>query len=485
MTEPKNILVWFRADLRIADNPALHRAAIDAVAGNGAVVAVFVICPEQWQSHDWSGIKVDFILRHLQELSADLGKLNIPMLIESVPEFGAVPKLLVAVALRHHCSAIYWNKELEFNEARRDAAVAAACKQAGLRAVGFMDQTLVEPDDIRTGEGNVYTVFTPFKRSLYRAIEARAGIRVLPAPRKQSPLPLVPSRIPESINGFLSHVPSAASLWPAGERRARKRLSAFVENSIRTYKSQRDQPALNSTSALSPYLAVGSISSRQCIAGALEANGGKLDGPNPGPTTWISELAWREFYRHIMAGFPRVCMGRAFKPDTERIAWAWDKNLFNAWCAGRTGFPIVDAGMRQLAATGWMHNRVRMIVAMFLTKDLFFDWRRGERWFMRHLVDGDLGSNNGGWQWSASTGTDAAPYFRIFNPFSQSRTCDTNGDYIRRWVPELAALDGGEKGAIHDPSTLPPLARARIDYPGPIVDHAKAKDRVMKAFQSL
>ncbi len=485
MPEPKNILVWFRADLRVSDNPALHRASIDAAAAGGALIALFIICPEQWRSHDWAAIKVDFILRHLRELSADLAKLNIPLLVESTPTFRDVPKTLASFASRQNCQAIYWNKEVELNETRRDAAVSAAAKQAGLRALGFTDQTLIEPGEVRTGEGNFYTVFTPFKRSLYRTIEERGGVHLVAAPRKQSPLPLAPSPIPESIAGFLSHVPDAPSLWPAGEKHAQTRLAAFAKSHLGNYKLQRDQPALDSTSTLSPYLAIGSISSRQCIAAAIPANDGKLEGPNLGATTWISELAWREFYRHIIVGFPRVCMGRAFKPDTEQIAWAWNEHHFNAWCAGRSGFPIVDAGMRQLSATGWMHNRVRMIVAMFLTKDLFFDWRRGERFFMRHLIDGDLGSNNGGWQWSASTGTDAAPYFRIFNPFSQSRTCDPAGNYIRRWVPELASLEGGEKGAIHDPSTLPPLARARIDYPEPIVDHAKAKDRVMKAFQSL
>ena len=485
MPVSSNILMWFRADLRVADNPALHRASIDAAAAGGAVIAVFTICPDQWIEHDISGVKADFILRHLRELSADLAKLGIPLLIESTPRFSDVPALLVALARKRGCNAIYWNKEYELNEVRRDAAVAAACAKSGLRAVPFTDQAMIEPGEVRTGEGRFFTVFTPFKKALYRIIEERGGIAVSPKPKKQGDTGIASSPIPDEIKGFTSHVGNAASLWPAGEKVAMKRLEAFCAAKITDYKLERDRPALDSTSALSPYLAVGSISARQCVLAAMEHNKGMLDGPNSGATHWISEVAWREFYRHLMIGYPRVCMGRAFKPDTERLQWEWNEKHFAAWCEGRTGFPIVDAGMRQLIATGWMHNRVRMIVAMFLTKDLFIDWHHGERFFMRHLIDGDLGSNNGGWQWSASTGTDAAPYFRIFNTFSQSRTCDPDGNYIRRWVPELADLEGGDKGPIHDPSELPPLARTRLNYPEPIVDRTKTKDRVMKAFQSL
>lgn len=485
MAGSPNILMWFRADLRVADNPALHRASIDAAAAGGAVIAVFAICPKQWRRHDMAGIRVDFVLRHLRELSANLRTIGIPLLIESTPDFSSVPKLLTRLARTHGCEAIYWNKEYELNEVRRDSAMTAACQKTGLRAVPFTDQAMIEPGEVRTGEGRYFTVFTPFKKALYRAIEERGGIKTVGKPKKQAETGIAPSRVPEEIKEFASHVRDAPALWPAGEKVAMKLLDALCEKKIASYKSERDQPALDSTSTLSPYLAVGSISSRQCVQAAMERNKGMLDGPGAGASCWISELAWREFYRHLMIGYPRVCMGRAFKPETERLAWAWNEKHFAAWCEGRTGFPIVDAGMRQLAATGWMHNRARMIVAMFLTKDLFIDWRHGEQFFMRHLIDGDLGSNNGGWQWSASTGTDSAPYFRIFNTYSQSRACDPEGKYIRRWVPELADLEGGEKGPIHDPSELPPLARARLEYPEPIIDRTRTKDRVLKAFESL
>ncbi|MBY0309284.1 MAG: hypothetical protein K2Q09_11125, partial [Phycisphaerales bacterium] len=270
--------------------------------------------------------------------------------------------------------------------------------------------------------------------------------------------------------------------WPAGESAAERRLDAFCSSRLTGYRAERDAPALDATSVLSPYLAVGAISPRRCIAAAAGRNGGGLDSGDPGAAAWISEVIWREFYRHIVVHFPRVSMGRAFKPATDRLQWSRDERLLAAWAGGRTGFPIVDAGMRQLAATGWMHNRVRMIVAMFLSKDLFLDWRLGERHFMLNLVDGDLAQNNGGWQWSASTGTDAAPYFRVYNPVSQSRAHDPKGVYIRRWVPELRDLPDEH---LHDPSLLPALLRTPLDYPMPVIDRSTTRARVTAAFKAL
>ncbi len=480
----KNVLVWFRADLQVEDNPALMRGMADAAAAGGAAVGVFVICGEQWASHDWAGVRVDFVLRTLRELSGALEKLGVPLLVVSTGRFAGVPRVITDVAAKHSCGAVYWNREHELNEARRDAEVEAACVRAGGKAIGFTDQVLIEPGEVRTGEGKYYTVFTPFRRALYKAVEERGGVKLWGSPKKQAAMGIVSSAVPREVEGFSCGVKNAQTLWPAGEVEARRRLKAFVSARVSKYQESRNNPAIEGTSALSPYLAVGSISIRQCAAAAVEANRGQLGGEG-GAAVWMSELAWREFYRHIMVGFPRVCMHRAFKPETERLKWSTNEKHFSAWCEGRTGVPIVDAGMRCLLATGWMHNRVRMITAMYLVKDLFIDWRRGERWFMEHLIDGDLASNNGGWQWSASTGTDAAPYFRIFNPVSQSRTCEPSGAFIRRWVPELAKLEGGEKGAIHDPGELPPLARAGLDYPQPIVDHAKARDRTIEAFKAL
>ncbi|MEK1908449.1 MAG: FAD-binding domain-containing protein, partial [Pseudomonas sp.] len=231
----------------------------------------------------------------------------------------------------------------------------------------------------------------------------------------------------------------------------------------------------------STYLAAGVISPRQCLHAALRGNQGEFDSGNPGAVSWINELLWREFYKHILVGYPRVSRHRAFRPETEALPWRDAPQDLLAWQQGRTGIPLIDAAMRQLLATGWMHNRLRMVVAMFLTKNLLIDWREGERFFMRHLIDGDLAANNGGWQWSASTGTDAAPYFRIFNPISQSQKFDADGRFIRTWLPELVGLN---KRDIHDPSAMGGVF-GLAEYPRPIVDLAHSRERVLQAFRSL
>jgi deoxyribodipyrimidine photo-lyase len=293
--------------------------------------------------------------------------------------------------------------------------------------------------------------------------------------------------VPTSVDGFESSVDAAH--WPGGEMYALKQLRSFAEKQIVPYKATRDFPGTRGTSMLSPYLAIGAISPRQCIVAAVQANTlaaksntSPFESGPEGITHWISEVLWREFYIHILVGFPRVCMHRAFQPTTESILWNDNAKHLEAWKLGRTGLPIVDAGMRQLREMGWMHNRVRMIVAMYFTKNLFLDWRLGEKFFMQNLVDGFLASNNGGWQWSASTGTDAAPYFRVFNPLTQSQKFDSDGTYIRRFVPELRDVEGD---AIHEPWTIPGLLRSRVDYPEPMVDLSKTRERAIEAFRDI
>ncbi len=467
-------LVWFRSDLRACDNTALHSGALAADRG---VVGVYVVSQADWRAHDAAACRVDFILRTLRELSATLGELGIPLVILHADSPQQIPGLLLDLAKRAACDALYFNREYELDESRRDTAVTAAFERDGLTVRSFDDQVILPPHDVRTGDGRFFTVFTPYRRAWFARLAYAGGAPVRPAPASQPDTGIEPSPVPPIVEGFES--PVDPELWPAGEREALRRLAAFAENRIARYRSDRDFPASDGTSTLSPYLTCGAISARRCLAEATAANTGKASGGKLGPDTWISELVWREFYVHILVGYPRVCMNRAFKPQTDRLEWNRDQALFRAWAEGRTGFPIVDAALRQLLATGWMHNRLRMIVAMFLTKDLFIDWRWGERHFMRHLIDGFFASNNGGWQWSASTGTDAAPYFRMFNPTSQSKAYDPGGDFIRRYVPELATVIRSE---IHDP---PAEVRHRLGYPDPIVDHPRARERIMNAFQSL
>ncbi|MFN0132909.1 MAG: cryptochrome/photolyase family protein [Phycisphaerales bacterium] len=482
-------LVWFRADLRTRDHAALHAAALD-----GPVQALFVACPGEWRAHDDAPAKIDLIMRTLAVLRADLAALGIPFTILAVPTAQAMPDAVVRTAGDIRCDTIRFNRQYELDEARRDERTIRLASASGVRTIAHDDQSILAPGFVRTREGKPFTVFTPFKRAWMALLDERGGLAdgtaPLQVPIARSPLPPPLDTAPDPIvAAFLTKgLPSPdrarfAALWPAGEHEATRRLRAFVSGPLARYATDRDRPDLVGTSALSPYLAIGAISPRQCLAAALDAKSRLPASAAASIDTWISELIWREFYIHVMAAFARVVMGRAFKAATDRLPWRHDESDFARWAEGRTGVPIVDAGMRQLLATGWMHNRLRMITAMYLSKNLFIDWRRGERHFMRHLVDGFFASNNGGWQWSASTGTDAAPYFRMFNPVSQSRRVDPAGDHIRRWVPELTGVTGD---AIHDPHDekfgLPPLARAGLDYPPPMADQAASRERVMAAF---
>ncbi len=470
-------LVWLRSDLRVRDHLPLYHAAHRATRG---VIAVFILCPEQWREHDWAPIKVEFIRQTLHTVRQDLAALNIPLLIRQTPTFAGVPDLLLALAREHDCDALFFGDEYEVNERRRDATVMQRFRDDDRAAHTFTDQVLRDPASIETGQGGFYTIFTPYKRTWIERVNEDGLPEPLGLPRRQDSLICPADPVPDSIDGF--GTPRAIEGWLTGEHSARRRLEEFVDGPLHQYQNQRDVPARNGTSRLSPYLAIGSISIRECFSAAYRANQDSLDRRSSQASVWISELIWREFYRHILVGYPRVCRGRAFRPETERLNWSDNEEHFAAWCRGRTGVPIVDAAMRQLHYTGWMHNRLRMITAMFLTKDLFIDWRRGERYFMQHLIDGDFASNNGGWQWSASTGTDAAPYFRIFNPFTQSRKFDPDGAFIREWLPELRDVEGD---AVHDPSGLPDLLRSTVDYPLPIVDRSKSRERVIAAFKSL
>ena len=467
-------LVWFRRDLRVDDNTALLAAAARADDG---LVALYLISPGEWRAHDDAPVKVDFWLRNLARLSDALHALYVPLVIATAESPADIPALVRDLALRHRCTEVHANREYEVNESRRDVAVRAAL---GLPLHLHDDRVLLPPGSVRTQSDTAYTVFTPFKRRWLEVLAA-ASPSPRPAPPPQRPIrDIRAGAVPSRVEGFASKVDPG--LWPAGEPAAARRLEAFIASSLSGYRTGRDLPSIDGTSALSPYLAAGVISPRRCLAAAMEANGGLAAGGREGPDTWISELCWRDFYTHVMVAFPRVSMGRAFRTETDRVPWRDAPDELARWRSGETGYPLVDAAMRQLLATGWMHNRLRMLVAMFLTKDLLIDWREGERFFMRHLVDGDLAANNGGWQWSSSTGTDAQPYFRIFNPYTQASRYDPDGAFVRRWVPELRSLD---KRALLNVEKMGPLERRRLGYPEAMVDHAAARARTLAAFKGL
>ena len=471
-------LIWFRSDLRVVDQPAL--AAATAAADEG-VIGLFVLTPRQWLRHDWGPARVAFLLGCLAELRERLAELHIPLLIRQVTDFSRVPAMVAKVMDEHGCRVCYANSEFEVNEQARDGQVAERLAQRGRELRLSQDQCLVPPGRLTTGAGKPYRVFTPFKKAWLAHCQDRGLPERAWRARKQSTLDLASDDIPVRVRGFAAE-PSALRYWQPGSAAGEHLLQRFCRDRIRSYEQERDRPDLDATSGLSPYLAIGAISIGQCFRAAIAANDGEMVGGDGGVQTWISELIWREFYRHILVAFPRVGRHRAFQSATEGLRWRDDPAQETAWQEGRTGIPIVDAAMRQLHETGWMHNRLRMVVAMFFSKNLFLDWRRGERHFMQQLVDGDLASNNGGWQWSASTGTDAAPYFRVFNPYSQSERFDPDGSFIRNWVPELADLQGKD---LHDPGRLSAEERRRRDYPDAIVDCKASRKRAIAAFQRV
>ena len=468
-------LIWLRSDLRLHDNTALS-----AAASRGPSVAVYLLSPEQWREHDDAPCKVDFWLRNLRELSRALGELNIPLLIRMASRWDEAPKVLLDLCQQLKIDAVHVNEEYGIHESRRDAAVADALKTKGIDFYSYLDQLLFKPGTVLTKTGTYFQVFSQFRKVCYDRLRSSLP-SLVSAPIAQSRLTVDSDEIPSSVAGFATPSETLRALWPAGEAEARRRLDTFADAQIDYYKSERDFPAKPGTSQLSAYLAAGVISPRQCLHAALQSNQGEFESGKVGAVTWINELLWREFYKHILVGYPRVSRHRAFRPETEALAWRDAPDELAAWQEARTGLPIIDAAMRQLLETGWMHNRLRMVVAMFLTKNLLIDWREGERFFMRHLIDGDLAANNGGWQWSSSTGTDSAPYFRIFNPLSQSEKFDSEGLFIKHWLPELAGLN---KKDVHNPENLGGLFGV-AGYPSPIVNLSTSRARALTAFKNL
>ena len=492
-------LVWFRSDLRCKDNRALSQALSFNGTADG-LIAVYIVSKREWIRHDWGAVKVDFIKRNLLSLQKDLREeYNIPLLILEIDNFERVPEELTKFVVERDVSVVWFNNEPEWDESRRDEAVEKALADSNILCRRFEDQCIVNPGIVLTKESKPYSVFTPFKNTWLAHIEANPIVleadpmkrQGIPTELKASDIEKVFSSLPKELQFEDEELKNRiAEMWPAGELEAHRRLDEFAKLRIRNYKESRDFPHLNNgTSSLSPYLAQGVISARTCFLRAKMENHGKLLSGSEGICVWISELCWRDFYRHILHHFPRVARGKPFKIDSDQVEWKYPKQdvesqkEFDRWCRGFTGFPIVDAAMRQMNSTGWMHNRLRMIVSSFLTKDLLIDWRSGEKYFMQKLIDGDFASNNGGWQWSASTGTDSQPYFRIFNPKSQSERFDPTGEFIRKWLPELKGLP---TDALHEPIRKFNAAKLKgLGYCEPMVDHAKARITAIEAFKKV
>lgn len=464
-------MIWFKKDLRLSDNPALYHACKQCDEG---VIAVYIIDCQMWENHNVADCQIEFILRGLRELSMDLDKIGIPLIVENINQTKLIPDFLLKLAQQTKVDKLFLNNELEVNEKYRDVSVIKLFDKNEIGSQCFNDQLILPYEKILTKKGDYFKVFTAFKREWIKVFASENTVKAFPVPKVTKKISIPSSAVPEKIIGIASRI--QPDLWPSGEKVAKKLLQKFITKKIFSYDKERDFPALDGTSQLSPYLALGMISARQCFLSALEMNNFELDSGNRGTLTWMSELIWREFYRHILIAVPRVCMNKAYKLETEKLAWNYNKDLLTAWQKGETGYPLVDAAMRQLNSTGWMHNRLRMVVAMFLSKNLFLDWRLGEKYFAEHLVDFDFASNNGGWQWCASTGVDAVPYFRIFNPMTQAKRFDPEGEFIRQYCPELKMCSNKE---IHG------LNFSDVKYTKPIVDYKKSRQRILSAFKSL
>lgn len=470
-------MVWFKKDLRVGDHAALYNACQQC--GDG-VVAVYIVDASMWQAHHASQCQIDFIMRGLDALSEDLQALGISLLVLQAKATSDIPKLLSTICQQYQINNLYYHREYEINEHKRDAEVDALLHKQAVTIHVYDDQFILPPNLLQRDNNEYFKVFTPFKRHWLKQLHARGELTLLPKAKVIYSLKVESAAHPSSLISQTSSVDHA--LWPAGEKHARQRLAQFIKQDINAYDTKRDFPALDTTSKLSPYLALGMISPRECMRAALIKNEFELDSGNKGVLTWMSELIWREFYRLILIAAPRVCMNKAYKIQTDNLPWRYDKVLLKAWQQGKTGFPLVDAAMRQLNTIGWMHNRLRMVTAMFLSKNLFLDWRLGERYFSEHLIDFDFAANNGGWQWSASTGTDAVPYFRIFNPTTQSERFDPDGDFIRKYCPELGEFSAKK---IHNPYSSDPVLAKKCGYPQPVIDYKQSRERVLAAFKGI
>ncbi|MBK8046206.1 MAG: deoxyribodipyrimidine photo-lyase [Anaerolineales bacterium] len=470
---PTTAIWWIRRDLRLTDNQALHLACTLAQQ----VLPVFIIDPGLQGSQYNSPKRASFLWGGLQALQQELQKIGSNLVVRT----GAPAEVLGQLCLDNGAVAVCAERDYSPYAVARDGRVA---QRLGDHLHLTPGVSIREPATVLKDDGRPYTVFTPFSRRWQAPGPIRRSV-VIPAPHTLT--------TPQGIASEPTPAPTVVAplaRFPPGEPAAKQRLATFVNGEtapVFDYANQRNLPGIDGTSQLSPYLRFGMISPRLTALAAYEAIARAPTAESRrGAEVWLSEIIWREFYIQILHHFPYV-RSSCFRPIYDGVAWANNPVDFAAWCEGRTGYPIVDAAMRQLAQTGWMHNRTRMIAASFLVKDLLIDWRWGERWFMQHLLDGDPAANNGGWQWTAGTGTDAAPYFRVFNPVSQGQRFDPQGAYIRRWLPELAAVDERD---IHEPWLMPRSDQIRAhcqigqDYPAPITDHAFSRQRVLAAYKA-
>lgn len=464
-------LVWFRRDLRDYDHAALYQA----LKSSQEVYCVFIFDTEILDPlPDKADRRVEFIWESVRELKQALQQHDADLIVRHGPARQEIPRLAKKLGV----AAVYVNHDYEPAAMERDACVASSLAADGIAFHSFKDQVIFERDEVLTQTGKPYGVFTPYKNAWLKKLND-FHLQAYPVDRYAAHLvTLAPTALQtlESI-GF-ERTNLGRMQLPTGMSGAQRLFEDFIER-MPKYQAARDFPAVKGPSYLSVHLRFGTISIRQLARTAWHMGGA-------GAETWLSEMIWRDFYFQILHHHPHIAEGHAYKAEFDKLPFPNDETLFQAWCIGRTGYPLVDAAMRQLNQTGWMHNRLRMVTASFLVKDLLIDWHLGERYFADKLLDFDFSANNGGWQWAASTGCDAQPWFRIFNPITQSEKFDAEGKFIRKYIPELAACNQKE---IHAPWLMPSLRQQQLgiiigkDYPMPVVDHATQRAKALALYK--
>jgi deoxyribodipyrimidine photo-lyase len=468
------VLLWFRNDLRTHDNPAFHYF-LNHGFSKEYDKAVFFVSKKQWLKHHWSEIKIDFIMRHAHHLSSELEKLGITLDIISVDTFEQQALYIKQYCIENNISQVVANAELEYNEQIRDNLI---IKQ-GIGLTLFESDVIVPKGKLLTKSDTMFKVFTPFKRAWVKYI-INNGFEYLGKPQIQLDA-CTTTQIDTNSSDNDTSITTLSNNWPLANEFEKEVLASFIANKHANYKEKRDIPSIKGTSGISPYLAIGVISPRYVLTQLLNNWPDLLIATDSDNFSWVNEIIWREFYKNLLFHRPGLSKHQSFKEKYQNVAWENNQDHFQAWKEGKTGYPIIDAAMRQLNKTGWMHNRLRMLAASFLTKHLLIDWRWGEQYFMERLIDGDLSANNGGWQWSASTGCDAQPYFRIFNPIRQSEKFDPRGDFIRMYIPELKNISGKD---IHFPHKY--LQQHNLDiYCPAIVDHGIARAKALTFYKAI